>query len=381
MKLLSSEIKIVLILYTLFYFLLPYVRYLAIEHIDLVVPLSIQNIKNPQATLTYLRYYACFSILTFFLFYKLIPRKKYVVAKKYQAKSLIIIQLSIVLICISYLLSGIKVSFLNVIISSLTTFVVISLGYSSFKIFYKYFLLFISVLITGRGLVAVYIFYQLLKSTFIQKVFFLVFLVAFMFSLDYLRNGGSSTELFSFIKSLDLQKFALLTYSFPFFDMVNGVQQYVSVNGTRSSADFYSNLWFHIPRVIYLEKPFLYGDEIALTKLIFGVDPRIATLAVTGAGISKVYYGDFALFIGPIVDTFSIIISFCIIDKVYRQFGNDAKNILKIFVLIKIMRNGQEYLFTAFLWLICITLIIILANLLISKLMIRKDAPDKYTLP
>ena len=125
----------------------------------------------------------------------------------------------------------------------------------------------------------------------------------------------------------------------------------------------------------------MYGDEIALTKLIFGVDPRIATLAVTGAGISKVYYGEFALIIGPLVDTFSIIVSFYIIDRVYRKFGNDAKNILKIFVVIKIMRNGQEYLFTTFLWLLCITFIIILANLLISKLVIRKNASDKYTLP
>ena len=102
MKLLSSEIKIVIILYTLFYFLLPYLRYLAIEHSDFVVPLSIQSLKSPQDTLVYLRYYACISILTFFIFYTLIPRKKYVVATRYQAKSVLIIQLFILIICLSF---------------------------------------------------------------------------------------------------------------------------------------------------------------------------------------------------------------------------------------------------------------------------------------
>ena len=82
---------------------------------------------------------------------------------------------------------------MNVITSSLT-FVVISLVILRLK-FYKYFALFVGVLTTGRGLVAVYLFYKLLKVRLSRKFFLILPIV--LFSVDSLRNGGSSKEVFS----------------------------------------------------------------------------------------------------------------------------------------------------------------------------------------
>ena len=260
--------------------------------------------------------------------------------------------------CVLYTSLGVKVSFVNVIMSNLATFVILTLGYLSAKLTYRFFVLTIAVLTTGRGLVAIYFFHHFLKSSWFKKLMILSLLFIFMIGLDIARNGGSFGYIVNFFYRMDINEFAWITYSFPFFDAVNGVETYVRINGPRNISEFYSNLWFHIPRVIYPEKPILYGDEIALTKLIFGVDPKNATLAVTGAGISRVYYAEYALLIGPLIDTISIIFSFVVVDILFKRFGSDATNIMKIYILIKLMRNGQEYLFTAFLWLLVISLLL-----------------------
>lgn len=376
MKLDNSDNKIVLVCYVLFFFVLPYLRYLALEETNIVLPLSIPVIVNAETTLSYMRIYGGLTVAYFIFLKAIVPHSKQIEYPRYHTIPFYLLQVLIMIICLFYFLFEINISFLNVFISSLMTFVVATLGYLTIYSVYKLTILLIAVLTTGRGLVAVFIFYKLLKSSLITKVMLSIGLVIFMLALDMLRNGLNSSELISFMNSINLDRLALVTYSFPFFDMVNGVQSHVQEHGTRNVSEFYTNLWFHIPRALYPDKPFLYGDEIALTQIIFNVDPRVATLAITSAGIAKIYYGEFALILGPIIDAVSILFSFIVINRVFRSFTAEAVTIVKIFVLIKIMRNGQEYLFTSFLWLLLIVLIInyIMNNL--SKMTWKPNASD-----
>lgn len=333
----------------LFFLILPVLRLYSINTVPYILPLQVKEIYTPVESVAFLSLYGIIFILSWHLIgltinslnLKKLPRLGY----SYSALNTTIVTLFTLLFMVLYKLSEIDNAIANVLFSGFALWIIANLDFSGFAKAFQIFKVLLAVTSTGRGLVATWIFSKAVQSSVLAKFLLALFLCAFMLLLDFLRNGVEFADL---IKEIKWSNFAYLTYSFPFIDQFDGIYNFYRDSEKRSLIDVFSKLWFLIPREVCSCKPAIYGNEMYYTYEVFGLDPKIATLAITSAGVAFSYLGYYGLFLGPIIDVCVLLFSYFTIIWVFPPKKVEIRHFLMTYFLIKLFRNGTEFFFTSF---------------------------------
>ena len=81
-----------------FSFVLPYLRYLALEETNIVLPLSIPVIENAETTLSYMRIYGGLTVAYFTFLKAIVPHSKQIEYPRYHTIPFYLLQVLIAII-------------------------------------------------------------------------------------------------------------------------------------------------------------------------------------------------------------------------------------------------------------------------------------------
>lgn len=240
---------------------------------------------------------------------------------------------------------------------------------TSINYLFKYLIIAISILLLGfigrtfPVLLILSLWYSSKKRISIKKIIFscliIIFVICIVLVLEFNRQFSSGAK-FNIPQPNNLwDALAMLSYSFSFYDAFKALI-ILDVQPT-FGLDFLESFLVCFPRELFPYKPVVYGTELYVTELVFGMQG--STFVPSMVGVSFLWFGYAGCILGPIVVLYFIII-FTRFLELFKSPG--IKCLLAILVSFKLFRSGFDwlpiYIFFVFLPILTIDKLILINN-------------------